>query len=154
MLANTLYHIQGLVSLPGGFTFTDKDNSFTTEASLPTASIPVVSVVTNPDYTPQPGVEFLDRNQTGANILDLAGNFLWGYPTLNSAYTTVEPFKLLSNGHLLISQSPPNTWQLDGQSLPEGTPIEIPRSRLRQHNHPPARHRHPPGQPQRLRLPK
>ncbi len=125
MMPNTTYHIQGLVSLPGGIIYTDKDNSFKTTASLPTSSIPVVSVVTNPDYTPQPGVEFLDRNQNGANVVDLDGNFLWGYPVLSSAYVTVEPFKLLPNGHLLIEQSPPNTWQLDGQSLPEGTPFEI-----------------------------
>jgi arylsulfate sulfotransferase len=125
MLAETPYHIEGLVSLPGGITYKDKDNTFTTSQSIPTSSIPDVAVTTNPDYTPQPGVEFLDRLSSGANVVDLAGNFLWGYPTPVNNLIEIQPFKLLSNGHLLITQSPTNTYPLGGTVLPEGTPIQV-----------------------------
>ncbi len=60
MLADTLYHIQGLVSLPGGLSYSAPDATFTTTTSLPTSSIPKVTV-TSTGLTPSPGVEFLDR---------------------------------------------------------------------------------------------
>jgi arylsulfate sulfotransferase len=124
MLADTLYHIQGLVSLPGGLSYPAPDATFTTTASLPTSSIPKVTV-TSIHLTPSPGVEFLDRLSTGANIVDLDGNFLWGYPTVGSSAVDVQPFKLMSNGHLLITQSPSSSYAIDGTILPEGTPIEV-----------------------------
>jgi hypothetical protein len=130
MMQNTLYHIQGLVTLPGGISYTDKDNEFTTTSSIPSGSIPNVTVTTNPDYTPQAGVEFLDgiglnSNVKGANILDLSGNFLWGYPVTTYSDIYIQPFRLLPNGHLLITQSPPNGYALNGTVLPPGTPIEV-----------------------------
>jgi arylsulfate sulfotransferase len=125
MMATTLYHIQGLVRLPGGLAFTDADNEFTTTKSLPTYYDPTVTVTTNPDFTPEPGVEFLDQLSRSASIFDLAGNFLWGYTGAESG-TSVDrfhPFKLLPNGHLLIAESPENNYPLNG-TLPPNTIIE------------------------------
>jgi arylsulfate sulfotransferase len=127
MMAKTLYHIQGLVSLPGGLTFTDHDNQFTTTNSLPTYYAPQVAVTTTPGYTPQPGVEFLDQLTRSANIFDLAGNFLWGWPGVQAGtyVDEIQPFKLLSNGHLLINESPDSTYQLNGGSAPNGTVFQM-----------------------------
>jgi arylsulfate sulfotransferase len=128
MMAKTLYHIQGLVSLPGGLTFTDKDNSFTTTSSTPTYYVPTVTVTTTPGYTPQPGVEFLDQFTRAANIFDLEGNLLWGYPGAlsGSSADRIQPFKLLPNGHLLITNSPANDFPLEGGGgLPTGTLIQV-----------------------------
>jgi arylsulfate sulfotransferase len=107
MMQNTIYHIQGLVSLPGGLSFTDHDNQFTTTTDVPSYYLPTVSVTTNPAYTPQPGVEFLDQLARSANIFDLAGNLLWSYTGVDSAVvnTDIMGFKLLPNGHLLINET-------------------------------------------------
>ncbi len=120
MMANTLYHIQGLVSLPGGLTFTDQDTQFTTTTAVPSYYLPTVAVTTNPDYTPQPGVEFLDQYARSANIFDLAGNLIWSYTGVDSAFvnTDIQPFKLLPNGHLLITEAQESAYLLNG-----GTPI-------------------------------
>jgi hypothetical protein len=124
MLQKTLYHIQGLVSLPGGISYTDKDSEFTTTKSL-TYPIPL-AITTNPNYTAGPGVEVLDRLSEGAYVADLDGNFLWGYPLVGTTGAdNIHPFKLLSNGHALISESPGNTYQLDGSYVPAGTPFRI-----------------------------
>jgi arylsulfate sulfotransferase len=126
MMATTLYHIQGLVSLPGGLTFTDQDNQFTTTRSLPTYYDPTVTVTVNPDYTPQPGVEFLDQLSRSASIFDLQGDFLWGWPGVQagSFIDQIQPFKLLSNGHVLITESAANAYSLNGNGAP-GTIFQV-----------------------------
>ncbi len=120
MMAKTLYHIQGLVSLPGGLTFTDQDNQFTTTRSLPVYYVPDVAVTTTSGYTPQSGVEFTDQLNRSANIFDLAGNFLWGYPGVQSGTYAdeIQPFKLLPNGHLLITEAPDHAAGLNGNPPP------------------------------------
>ncbi len=128
MMQNTIYHIRGLVSLPGGITFTDKDNSFTTTTDVPAYYLPTVAVTTNPDYTPQPGVEFLDQYARSANIFDLAGNLLWSYTGVADAHvnTDIQPFKLLPNGHLLITEGPESGYLLEGApSIPGGDAIQV-----------------------------
>ncbi len=124
MMPTTIYHIQGLVSLPGGVTFTDKDNSFTTTKSI--GSYPATKITTNPDYSPQAGVEFLDNQNTGAYIADLSGNFLWGYPLVNTTTDdNLHPFKLLSNGHVLLEFGPDSTNVLNGVPAPPGTAFDV-----------------------------
>lgn len=124
MMNTTLYHVQGLISLPGGITFTDKDNQFTTTKSLGYPG--ALNVTTNPDLTPQAGVEFIDRENSGAYISDLDGNYLWGYPLVNTTpldYT--HPFKLLSNGHLLIELAPDSEDALQGVPISTGTSFDV-----------------------------
>jgi arylsulfate sulfotransferase len=128
MMATTLYHIQGLVSLPGGLTFTDHDTQFTTTTAVPSYYLPTVAVTTNPDYTPQPGVEFLDQYARSANIFDLAGNLIWSYTGVDSAFvnTDIQPFKLLPNGHLLITEGQESAYLLNGSpGIPGGDAIQV-----------------------------
>jgi arylsulfate sulfotransferase len=128
MMAKTLYHIQGLVSLPGGLTFTDQDTQFTTTTAVPSYYLPTVAVTTNPDYTPQPGVEFLDQYARSANIFDLGGNLIWSYTGVDSAFvnTDIQPFKLLPNGHLLITEGQESAYLLNGAStIPGGDAIQV-----------------------------
>ncbi len=124
MMPTTLYHVQGLITLPGGVAYTDKDSQFTTTSSL--KSYPAINVTANPDYTPSPGIEFLDRENTGAYITDLEGNYLWGYPLANTTPDDyLHPFKLLANGHLLIELAPDSSNALDGIPVPAGTAFDV-----------------------------
>jgi arylsulfate sulfotransferase len=123
MLANTIYHIQATVSLPGGLSLTDVDHPFSTTQSLP--SFPTIKA-TPTSYTPQPGVEFLDRENTGAYITDLDGNYLWGYPLVNTTSDDyLHPFKLLADGNLLIELGPDSSNALNGIVPPTGTAFEV-----------------------------
>ncbi len=123
MLENTIYHIQATISLPGGLSLTDPDHPFTTTQSLP--SFPTIKA-TPTSYTPQPGVEFLDRENTGAYITDLDGNYLWGYPLVNTTSDDyLHPFKLLADGNLLIELGPDSSNALNGIAPPTGTAFEV-----------------------------
>jgi hypothetical protein len=127
MLRNTLYHIQGLVTLPGGIAYTDKDNEFTTGQSVASYVTPTATVTTNPAYTPEPGVEFLDQYSRSANVFDLEGNLIWSYTGVESAHVNsdVQPFKLLPNGHLLITLAQESAYDIDGGAIPSGNAIEV-----------------------------
>ena len=108
MKASTLYHMRGLVQFADGTQFTDADQTFTTGA-LPSAMLPSLTATTTPGMTPQSGVELLDLVQFGATTnrfymvaTDLAGNVIWTHDPGVSA-VTVNPIKLLPNGHFLLN---------------------------------------------------
>jgi len=122
MLASTQYHMQAVVSLPGGLTFTDADKTFTTGASAST--IPV-DMVTN--GTPQPGLEFVNVFMApGAFVFDLSGNLLWTYSTATALGNAgMQPFKPLPDGNFLITLSPESAYSVDGSVINPETPTDI-----------------------------
>jgi hypothetical protein len=89
MLANTPYHIRGVVQFADGTQFKDADQTFTT-GTVPSTLLPNLTATTTPGMTPQSGVELLDMVTVGSPtnipevvVTDLAGNALWAYqPTL------------------------------------------------------------------------
>jgi len=109
MKGNTLYHIRGVVAFADGSQYMDQDQTFTTGA-IPAAQTPTITATTTPGMTPQSGVELLDLiSFTSSSVLsgvvtDLNGNVLWAYDPGTSvpAGSTIEPIKLLPNGHFLI----------------------------------------------------
>jgi hypothetical protein len=124
MLPQTLYHIQGVVSLPGSATYTDIDRTFTT--GKPVATIINPSFYTNPDYTPQDGVELIDVFTGAAYIYDLGGNPLWAYYTHSTESSSgIQPLKQLADGNLLIGVTPESAFPVDGTVLLPDTTIDI-----------------------------
>jgi hypothetical protein len=120
MIASTQYHLQGVVSLPGGVTFTDADNTFT-PVGLSANNFPNLQIATN--TTPQPGVEMMD-SITGYTAslysVDLDGNIIWAWQPPDAANgSIVQPVKVLPNGHLLILIGQSSTQPLAG-GVPEG----------------------------------
>ncbi len=130
MRGTTTYHLQALVALASGVTYSDADHVFTTGAPLPT--VPVV--VTAPDGSaPQPGIELFDSvlfgstayNPTLAQAFatDLQGNVIWTYRYAGTPANVITPIKLLPNGHFLLNLTvtpPPN-----GPPIPAGTLNDI-----------------------------
>jgi arylsulfate sulfotransferase len=107
MLANTAYHMQATVQLPGNVTYTDMDHTFTTSTPS-TTGLPTITATTTAGMTPQSGVELLDPTGVTVMATDLAGNTLWQYtPTAGPipAGDVANPIKLLPNGHFLINYS-------------------------------------------------
>jgi arylsulfate sulfotransferase len=109
MRANTTYHMQAVVQLPGGQRILDADHSFTTGA-LPAALIPSIAVPQAAGAGVAPGVELLDlvttslatatQNRLTALATDLAGNVIWYYPVETGDIPF--PIKPLPNGHMLL----------------------------------------------------
>ena len=109
----TQYHMQAVVLAPDGSTFADGDHLFTT-AALPTGYQPNFSIETPSGLPPQPGIELMNALQGAlqAFATDLSGTVVWYYP---EASFSVQPIKLLPNGHLAVLISP-------GTPTPVGTP--------------------------------
>jgi arylsulfate sulfotransferase len=120
MKQQTLYHLQGVVSLSGGFTYTDSDRTFTTGA-LPSdllASERNLTAKTTAGLTPQPGIELLDPVNGGTPkpyAIDLQGNVIWYYawPDYPGSAYQIDGFKQVANGDYLavigaISNAPLN----------------------------------------------
>jgi hypothetical protein len=108
MRGSSTYHMQAIVTLANGLTFTDSDHTFTTGAARPTVP---VQVSTPSGMTPQPGVELIDTVPLGsvpipglaqAFATDLQGNVIWTYNYTGSAANIIFPIKPLPNGHFLI----------------------------------------------------
>ncbi|HUZ04567.1 MAG TPA: aryl-sulfate sulfotransferase, partial [Acidobacteriaceae bacterium] len=111
MQASTLYHMQALVTLANGVTYTDSDHTYTTGAAPQTAP---VQISTPSGQTPQPGVELYDALQPNPNSFspsqaqayatDLQGNVIWtySYATAATESSIVFPIKPLPNGHFLV----------------------------------------------------
>ena len=109
MKLNSTYHMRAILKLADSTEFDDIDHAFTT-GTLPATSLPSLVATTTLGGTPQSGVELLDllgsgTNSLGAVVTDLSGNVLWTYnPTLPGS-ASVNPVKLLPNGHFLLSFS-------------------------------------------------
>jgi hypothetical protein len=116
MIAGTKYHLQGVVTLPGGITFNDADKTFT-PAGLPALDFPTITVSNN--TAPTPGVEIMDNVvylPVPAYATDLDGNVIWAYnpPDLTTG-DILQPIKPeLSNGHFLLQLSQSSTAPLQG----------------------------------------
>jgi arylsulfate sulfotransferase len=105
MRANTTYHMQAVMQLPGGQLVLDSDHTFTT-GDLPAAMVPSMTI--QQPLGPAavaPGVELLSlftqpQNQLVALAVDMNGNVIWYYQ-LNQGEVPF-PIKLLPNGHMLV----------------------------------------------------
>lgn len=130
MRGNTTYHMQALVTLPGGVTYADADHTFATGTPPPT---PPVQITTPAAGAPQPGVELFDSAELGlplyspslaqAFVTDLQGNVIWTYNYAGTPANVITPIKLLPNGHLLLNLTV--TTSATGPPLPPGTANDI-----------------------------
>jgi arylsulfate sulfotransferase len=101
MLADTLYNIQGVVTLPDGATFTDANNPFTTGEAVDASRTVPFTPTTVSGQTPQPGIELIDAQVLGYAV-DLDGNTIWATPfTGTTTEDVVRPIKLQPNGDFL-----------------------------------------------------
>ncbi len=103
MLGNTLYHMRGLVQLANGASFTDADQTCTTEAS-PVAS--PVKISGSGAGSAQAGVELwntiLPATFSQAMATDLNGNVIWTYSYQHTVQDSIQGFQLLPNGDFLL----------------------------------------------------
>lgn len=124
MRANTLYHMRGVIALSDGSRFADSDQSFIT-GTLAAAQIPNISVTTASGMNPQRGVEMVNllSYDTPAPVVatDLSGNIIWSYQFQGSSLDSIQPIKLLPNGHLVVVISPGSTVSLSSAPQPAGT---------------------------------
>jgi hypothetical protein len=129
MRGTTTYHLQALVRLANGVTYSDADRVFTTGKPFPT---PPVSVTSN-GSSPQPGIQLFDAVLFGSTAYDpslaqafatdLDGNVIWTYRYNGAPANVITPIKLLPNGHFLLNLTvtpPPN-----GPPIPPGTLNDI-----------------------------
>lgn len=125
--ANSTGHMRADVSLGSSLTWMDTDHSFAFGQSIPTPQNPVVTAVTTPGKTPQPGVELVTAIFGGAIVYDLAGNVIWGYPLspTTGASDQMQGAKLLPNGDVLLDISPGNNWTEIGPVPSAATITEI-----------------------------
>lgn len=124
MKQNTAYHMRAVLTESDGTVVDDSDQTFTT-TSFPADIQPQVTATTAPGMTPQPGVELMDASASvkpgqpylSAYAVDLQGNLIWGYeiPDAPSAYTIIQPIKMLPNGNFIMVLSFPSQYVLSGQ---------------------------------------
>lgn len=105
MRASTPYHMRAVLTLDNGVQFTDSDHVFTTGA-IDTSLLPTIAVSAPSGMTPQPGIEMINipnTNVTEAFATDLAGNVIWTYTFATLPNDSIQPIKLLPNGHFLVN---------------------------------------------------
>jgi hypothetical protein len=123
MRADSSYHMQARVTMDNGAEFSDGDRTFMT--GTPPATAPVAITAGN-GQQPQAGIELFDtlEPQEGAQVFatDLEGNVLWTYHSKDgSKFDTVQPVKMLSNGHFLVLVSFASSVPLQGITVPPNT---------------------------------
>jgi arylsulfate sulfotransferase len=119
MRASTTYHMHALEQCSDGTTSTSSDTTFTTGAITASLVFPTVAVSRpNPSLSPteNPGIESIDvavRN-TPPFFTDRDGNVIWYYDVNGPNYSGLGnfafPFKLLPNGHMLVSNTDGSTF--------------------------------------------
>ncbi len=123
MRSRTQYHMQATVKLANGTVLQDIAHTF--ETGTPPRTAPVQAFTTSGQH-PQDGVELFDTmmppEASQAFVTDLQGNVLWTYRYEGSNLDTVQPIKLLPNGHflVLISSATPTVSTI-ASHLPAGT---------------------------------
>jgi len=124
MKASTLYHMRAVLQMPDGTQLFDLDHIFTT-GTLPANAIPTLTVTIPNGLVPQPGVELVDLLGSGTvppiSVTDLSGNLLWGYQPGGTASDSVQPVKLLPNGHFILVYAPGSSIFINPPNLPPGT---------------------------------
>ena len=128
MRANSVYHMQAVVTLANGTVFTDSDHTFTTGAIVGNI-VPPITTATTPGLTPQPGIELMDTVAGGyqATTLatDLAGNVIWYYTPPDAQNPTIEyPIKQMPNGNFIMEISP-TSQSIIASPPPANTLIEL-----------------------------
>jgi len=124
MRADTLYHMRGIIEMSDGSRFADGDLSFIT-GSLPAAQLPKLSVTTTAERKPQAGIELVNSLSPNTPVpifaTDLSGNVIWSYQFQGSFADTIQPIKLLPNGHFIVVITPGSTSPTAATASPEGT---------------------------------
>jgi arylsulfate sulfotransferase len=121
MRARTGYHMQATVKLANGITFRDVEHTFT--SGTPPRTVPVQASTTSGKH-PQDGIELFDTmmppEASQAFATDLQGNVIWTYSYEGSTSDSVQPIKLLPNGHflVLISSATPVVTSIASNSPP------------------------------------
>ena len=121
MRARTEYHMHATVKLANGTAFQDIEHTFTTGTPPRTAA---VQASTTSGRHPQDGIELFDTmmplEASQAFVTDLKGNVLWTYSYEGSNVDSVQPIKLLPNGHflVLISSATPTVSSIANNSPP------------------------------------
>jgi arylsulfate sulfotransferase len=112
MRARTVYHMRGIIDSSDGSKLLDADQMFTTGA-LPNAQQPNVKVAIASGMKPQIGIEMVNLLSLNTPVpvfaTDISGNLIWSYQFQRSLGETIQPIKLLANGHLLVVISPGST---------------------------------------------
>jgi arylsulfate sulfotransferase len=120
MLADTLYDLQGVITLPGGSTFTDANKTFTSGAIL-AANTVSFTATTTAGQTPQPGIEFINALNAGYAV-DLSRNTIWSIPYIGTTTTdSLQPLKPLANGNFLTVVGALSSDPLNPSSILPGT---------------------------------
>lgn len=126
MRGSATYHLQALVTLANGVTYTDGDHVFVTGAAPPTSPL---QISLPSGLTPQPGIQLFDTVEFGsapfnpklaqAFATDLQGNVIWTYSYGGSPANVITPIKPLANGDLLLVLSV--TTGPTNSTIPSGT---------------------------------
>lgn len=130
MRGSTTYHLQALVELSNGVSYTDGDHTFVTGATPLTSPL---QISTPSGLPPQPGIQLFDTIEFGsapfnpklaqAFATDLKGNVIWTYSYPGSPPNVITPIKPLPNGHFLVvvtvTSSPTNS------TIPAGTANDV-----------------------------
>jgi arylsulfate sulfotransferase len=109
MRGSTNYHLQAIVKLANGVTYTDSDHTFAT--GIPRLTSPV-QISMPSGLPPQPGVQLFDTVEFGSTpynpqlaqafATDLQGNVIWTYSYTSSPANVITPIKPLPNGHFIL----------------------------------------------------
>jgi arylsulfate sulfotransferase len=109
MHSNTLYHMRGIITLSDGSRFADRDQSFIS-GTLPAAQLPHLTVTTAAGMKPQSGIELVNILSLNKPVpvfaTDLSGNVIWSYQFQGTSSDTIQPIKLLPNGHFVVVITP------------------------------------------------
>ena len=126
MRADTVYHMRAVLQMPDGMQLQDIDHTFTT-GSLPADVTPLITVSSPNGMTPQSGVEVYDllSANTPVAVTDTAGNIIWWYrPADGNPADSIQPVKLMPNGHFLLLWTPGSEVTLSG-TPPTPNPLTV-----------------------------
>ena len=109
MRSNTLYHMRGVITLSDASRFADRDQSFIS-GTLPAAQLPDVTATTAAGMKPQSGIEMVNILSQNKPVpvfaTDLFGNVIWSYQFQGTSSDSIQPIKLLPNGHFAVVITP------------------------------------------------
>jgi hypothetical protein len=122
MRARTSYHMRAQITFPDGLAFQDSDHTFVS-GDIPEDRLPTITTRSVSGKTPQGGVELIDLASSSrpqgilALVTDLDGTVIWYYdagPVV--PVPSLDPIKLLPNGHFLLVFTDITPGSADGQN--------------------------------------